>query len=188
MYRKPLIAALTKYDRTELNKAIAPYKLPNGSPDYPKLLSVYERLPGMAQRDFETTLAMIVVALTKAFESMNLSRPMNDDQIIELAETIIESSNEDFLSLEDIVLFLQGLTRGKYGALYESMDIPKFMMLFEKYRQERHEALVEYRYEQHIQNKTLPVNDRIADMFPDELKEKIRAVKIDQMKKEANNE
>lgn len=188
MYRKPLIAALTKYDRTELNKAIAPYKLPNGSPDYPKLLSVYERLPGMAKRDFETTLAMIVVALTKAFESMNLSRPMNDDQIIELAETIIESSNEDFLALEDVVLFLQGLTRGKYGALYESMDIPKFMMLFEKYRQERHEALVEYRYEQHIQNKTLPVNDRIADMFPDELKEKIRAVKIDQMKKEANNE
>lgn len=128
---------------------------------------------------------MIVVALTKAFESMNLSRPMNDEQVIELAETIIESSNEDFLALEDVVLFLQGLTRGKYGALYESMDIPKFMLLFEKYRQDRHEALMEYRDEQHIQNKILPVNDRIADMFPDDFKEKMRSAKMEEMRDKA---
>lgn len=139
----------------------------------------------MAKRDFESTLAMIVVALTKAFESMNLSRPMNDEQVIELAETIIESSNEDFLALEDVVLFLQGLTRGKYGALYESMDIPKFMLLFEKYRQERHEALMEYRDEQHIQNKILPVNDRIADMFPDDFKEKMRSAQMEEMRDKA---
>jgi len=74
---------------------------------------------------------------------------MNADQIVELAETILDSSNEDRLALEDVILFLQGLIRGKYGALYESMDIPKFMEKFEVYREARHQALVRIKEERH---------------------------------------
>jgi hypothetical protein len=150
-------------------------------------MKVYERLPGMAKRDYKGTVALLVVALTKAFEAMNLSRPMNADQIIELAETILDSSGEDFLALEDVVLFLQGLTRGKYGLLYESLDIPKFMLLFEKYREERYQALQNFRDEQHSQNKILPVNDRISDMFPDEFRDKMREATKEEMKAKAND-
>lgn len=106
--------------------------------NFPALLSIPERLPAMAKRDPQKTGALVVVALTNAFEAMNLSRPMNSAQIVELAETIIDSSEEDYLALEDLLLFLQGLTRGKYGPLYESMDIPKFMQMFEVYRVDRH--------------------------------------------------
>ena len=147
-YRKPLTAALTNYNRQEVNLALEPYKEKNGLPNYGNLLSIYERLPGMMKRDYNGTLAMIVVALTKAFEAMNLSRPMNNDQIIELGETILESSNEDILALEDVVLFLQCLVRGKYGPLYESMDIPKFMDKFEIYRNERYQTLMRHRLDE----------------------------------------
>lgn len=117
----------------------------------------------MAERDFKTVLSVLVVAITKAFETMNLSRPMNPEQIVELAETIIESSGEDYLALEDVVLFLQGLTRGKYGQLYESMDIVKFMNLFEIYRNERHKALMDHRDEEHSQYKSIGDSNRWFD-------------------------
>lgn len=117
----------------------------------------------MVKRNFGETLALIVVALTKAFEAMNLNRPMNDEQIVELAETILDSSNEDLLALEDVVLFLQGLTRGKYGPLYEAMDIPKFMEKFEVYRNERHVALLRVREEQHANFKAMGDTERISD-------------------------
>lgn len=160
-YRKPLIDALIKYDRTEVNNILALYKAPNGSPDYSKLLEVKERLPELIQKDYKQTCAVLVVALTKAFSAMNLSRPMNADQIMELAETIMDSSGEDFLALEDVLIFLQGLVRGKYGALYESMDIPKFMDKFEIYREERHQALMNHRYEQTARFKQSRVNTEI---------------------------
>ena len=130
----PLTDALLKYNRTEVNNALQPFK--NGSEyNYPALLKIQDRLPQMAKRNFSETLAMVVIAISKAFEAMNLARPMNSDQIVELAETVLDSSTEDFLALEDVVLFLQGLVRGKYGPLYESMDIPKFMEKFSRKRE-----------------------------------------------------
>lgn len=155
----PLTAALLKYNRTEVNNALQPFK--NGSEyNYPALLKIQERLPQMAKRNFSETLAMVVIAISKAFEAMNLARPMNSDQVVELAETVLDSSTEDFLALEDVVLFLQGLVRGKYGPLYESMDIPKFMEKFEQYREARYQALQNIRQEQHANFKAMGDSNR----------------------------
>lgn len=94
----------------------------------------------MAANDPKKASAVVLVALETAMASMNLVRPMNAHQMLDLVEAILESSTEDNLSLEDLMLFLQKLIRGEYGPLYESMDIPKFMDHFEKYREERHRA------------------------------------------------
>lgn len=117
----------------------------------------------MAEINYNETLAILVVAISKSLSVMNLNRPMSGEQIIELAETIIDSSKEDYLALEDVVLFLQSLVRGKYGPLYESMDIPKFMEKFEMYRETRHQALVSYRDEQHCNYTSLGDKTRISD-------------------------
>jgi hypothetical protein len=157
--KMPLTDALLKYNRTEVNNALQPFK--NGSEyNYPALLKIQERLPQMAKRNFSETLAMVVIAISKAVEAMNLARPMNSDQIVELAETVLDSSTEDFLALEDVVLFLQGLVRGKYGPLYESMDIPKFMEKFEQYREARYQALQNIRHEQHSNYKAMGDSNR----------------------------
>lgn len=129
--------------------------------NFSAVLSVNERLPQMYKQDPDNVIICLTAALFMAFESMNLARPMNDGQIIDLVDTILDSSSEDYLSLEDIVLFLQGLVRGKYGPLYESMDMPKFMDKFEIYRQERHEALINHRYEQSSRFKDSRINTDI---------------------------
>ena len=65
---------------------------------------------------------------------------MRPEQIIDLTDAIIESAGEDQLAIEDLLLFLQGLLGGKYGRMYESMDMPKFFEFFEQYREQRHKV------------------------------------------------
>lgn len=127
----------------DINLALKKYKEPNGALNYPELFSipVSERLPALAEKDLSGTIKVITVALTLAFETMNFSRKMNAFQILDLAETIVDTAQEaDVISLEDLLLFLQKLTRGEYPELYEGMDQVKFMVRFTAYRDERWEA------------------------------------------------
>ena len=114
----------------------------------------------MAENDIFRTTTLLVGALTMAFESMNVKRGMNADQICDLADHLIDTAGEDNLSFEDVVLFLQRMITGKYELSYESMDIPKFMRTFELYRDERHNAIVELRENQHLQYKGLGSSER----------------------------
>lgn len=149
-YKPNLINALRKQSKIEINAIVKQYKTQQGHINYPVIFSIpsSHRLPELAKIDYKDIAGLITVALTLAFESMNLNRPMKPGQIIELADTIIETSAEDNLSFEDLILFLQKLTRGEYGSFYESMDIPKFMEMFEKYREERYQAIKNIRDEQ----------------------------------------
>lgn len=97
---------------------------------------------------------------------MNLKRGMNEDQIINLAEAIIEESKEDNLSMEDVLLFLQQMMTGKIaGRIYDRMDIPLFFELFEYYRQERYLALRYIQYEAEVNYKALGDQTRTSDGF-----------------------
>lgn len=160
-----------KVDKTEIALILRQYKTISGTENFPALMSIPlgERLPALAQGDFSKAVALITVGLTMAFESMNVKRPMNEFQILDLAEAVIDTAREDNLALEDLMLFLQNLTRGKYEGMYESMDIPKFMEKFEIYRQERHEAIKLHRENEHLVHRSLGPSERTTQ--PDELAE-----------------
>ena len=49
------------------------------------------------------------------------------------------------------------------GPIYQSLDIPRFMELFEVHREERHQELVRYREEEHLQLKCKGDTERISD-------------------------
>ena len=144
-------------NKREVATILKQFKLPTGAVNYPAVFSipVTERIPALAAIDFTRVNLVVIGALTMAFEAMNQKRGMNEFQILNLAEEIIDTSSEDNLSLEDLMLFLQNLVRGKYKIAYESFDIPKFMELFEIYRQERHKTILELRENQHLQHKSL---------------------------------
>lgn len=149
---------LRKVDKLGVNLELRKYKSPNGAISFPALfeIPVDQRIAAMAQRDLGNTVLTITVALTLAFETMNLSRPMTSTQILDLAETIVDSAaEEDKPALEDLMLFLQRLTRGEYPGLFEGIDIPKFMERWNKYRDERWEEGVRLRDERHEQYKKL---------------------------------
>lgn len=160
---------MEKGNRLEVNQSLKPYKTITGSVNFPSLLAIPTdlRLPALFKTDLKRTAALVGVSITAAMENLNLARPMNGSQIMDLTDAIQDSCNEDNLSFEDLALFLQKLVRGEYGSNYESMDIAKFMEKFEIYRQERFETLQNIRHEHDQQYKCLPVNDRIGDMFPD---------------------
>jgi hypothetical protein len=169
-FKRNLSVALETGDRRGVTMALKEYKTPSGAANYPALLSVpiSERLPAMAAQDVRRASMIVTAGVTMALEAMNLARPMNASQVMDLADAILETASEDQLSLEDLILFMQRLTRGQYGALYESMDSIKFMEKFEIYRQERHVSYMRIREEQHAQFKALPVNERFTEMYPDE--------------------
>jgi hypothetical protein len=137
-------------DRQAVITALREYKGQNGHPNFPALFSIptSQRIPELAKTDLKRAAALVTVGLKSAMESMNISRPMNNTQILDLTDAILETSEEDNLAVEDLMLFLQKLVRGEYGVLYESMDIPKFMEKFEKYREDRFQVMQSIRYEQ----------------------------------------
>ena len=161
-YKPNLINAIQSQDRQAIKNSLTPFKNDFGAVKFDAVLSIprSSRLPELIKSTPIEIAAAITVSLTNAFESMNLSRPMNVSQILDLTDAILESSLEDYLSLEDLILFLQGLVRGKYGAMYESMDIPKFMEKFEQYRIERHRAYESLKYEAHSNHKAMGDQNR----------------------------
>lgn len=156
-YKPTVKDAVRKGSKQELNLILRGFKHTNGAPNFPALFDIpsAERLPVMAKNNFSDTSDLVAAGLTLAIESMNLKRGLTGPQINDLAEEIIDTANDDNLSFEDLILFLQALTRGRYGEFYESMDIPKFMTMFEKYREERWQEGIRIRDEQHLINKNL---------------------------------
>ncbi len=125
-----------------------------------------DRMPQLVKKSGRYSIAVLLnVLLTTCFEKMNLRLSMNASQIVELAEQIIDSSEEDQLALEDIMLFLQQLIKGETGKIYDRMDIPTFFEMFEKYREKRHQDYVSAKDEYSTQCKTMPINTRLVDMF-----------------------
>ncbi len=151
----------------EIHKALQKFKTKEGAANFTALFEIKneDRLPALFKEAPEQIAAIISTALTIAFEDLNLARPMNGNQILRLSLRILDSSNEDNLALEDVALFLQKLTNGDYGKLYESMDMAKFMEMFEIYREERYQSIKTIREEQNIQHKAIPIDSRMAELF-----------------------
>lgn len=132
------------------------FKTNLGEPNFPVLYNIpnSQRIRDLAKQDYPRIRTLISAALTVFFEGMNFKRGMNGLQIVTLVDVIIEGANEDNLALEDLMLFLQNMLSGKYEMTYESMDIPKFMRVFEIYRQERWSQWIKFKEDEHEQYKS----------------------------------
>lgn len=149
-------------DKMALSVAIKNYKYPNGAVNFNQLLRIpsNDRLPALIQKQgLERVHKLLGAAVQLALESLNLSQSLTANQVFDLVDNIIDSSTEDYLGLEDVVLFLQKLVRGEAGKLYKHIDVASFMEMFEKYRQERHLEYIRTKEEQHVQYKVAGKNN-----------------------------
>lgn len=138
----------------------------NNNPKYDALLSipVSDRLPELSKKVGVSEIGKIIMAeITKFQNCYNVIRPMNADQIAQCAFSILQSSEEDFLSLQDIIIFFEGAKQGKYGKVYDRLDQQVIFDMLEIYRESRHQSLINMKEEQHSQYKTVPINDRISN-------------------------
>jgi len=194
------MTAITKGEHQEISRILRLYKLPKGGIDFQKVFNIpkSERITALAERDFSNINGIIIVALTMAFENLNLKRGMNEIQILNLSEAIIDDAHTDNLSLEDLLLFLQLFVRGKYPMSYESMDLPKFMKAFDIYRDERHAEGIRIRDEKIMQwqglgdanrsTKTDPLSEHMSNISGrlSDMKEALREQKISETMKKAD--
>lgn len=186
-----MLNALEKGDKLALNQAIKAYKNPNGSVNFKMVLSVpsSERLPQLVNSvGYQKVHTLLVAGVQLAMESLNLSNSLSAAQIFDLADTLIDSSNEDYLSFQDIILFLQKLTRGEMGALYSQMDIAKFMELFEVYREERFQSLNTIREEQQVQHKSYGNPERWSETHDKEEENSMHKAMKEYLKKQSDNQ
>jgi hypothetical protein len=130
---------IAKVDKFGIGLELKKFKNPNNSINYPVLFDIPkdQRIAAMAEKDLGGTIKIITVALTLALETMNLKRGMNAFQILDLAEAVVDEAGSDNLAVEDLMLFLQRLTRGHYPEMFEGIDQTKFFTRFNQYRDER---------------------------------------------------
>lgn len=145
---------MKKGDNRTMGLILKQYKFKNGDINFPAIFSSVpssERLPALFKNDMFQATALVVGALTMAFKRMRLKK-VDGELINDIAEDVLDSSDEDNLSMEDLVLFLGNMIRGKYGDI-EDISVTKFMRLFDKYRNERTAAMEEIRVNEHLQFK-----------------------------------
>lgn len=113
-----------------------------------------ERIVTLIAKDRVFVHKIIAAQIDYAMQYFNLRYGLTTPQIFLLVDEILEDAESDNLSVQDVYLFLVQLGTGKMGKIYDRLDIPTFMELFENYRQARHEAYINLKYEQDSQYKT----------------------------------
>ena len=155
-----------KGDKGGVFNEMCRYKV-KGEPNHLAVIEhvpVSERLPALAKLyGPEKISAVLNIAITNTLNQFNLRVGMNPDQIAELSYSLIEEAEQDQLAIQDILLFLEGLPKYKYGKVYDRMDMPTFYELFEVYREQRHQEYVNAREEQHAQFKSMGDTNRISN-------------------------
>jgi len=128
-----------------------------------ELIPVSERLPALSKLyGVEKISGILSLAITKALNNFNLRVGMNPQQIMNLAYELINDAEQDQLAIQDILLFLDGLPKFKYGKVYDRMDMPTFFEMLEKYREERHLAFINGKEEAHAQFKAMGDSNRTS--------------------------
>lgn len=137
----------TGVDRVGMNMYLQKFKSSEKEANYGELIKIpnSDRIVAMAERDMRGTVTSIAVALTLAIETLNLKITMTPIQIVDCAEVIVDSAKEDKIAMEDVLVFLQKLTRGQYGELYGVIDQAKLLGFFDKFRDERYLEAVRIR-------------------------------------------
>ena len=128
-----------------------------------ELVPVSERLPALVKMYGNDKIAGILsLSITSALNNFNLRVAMTPDQIANLSYAILDEAEQDQLAIQDVLLFLDGMVKYKYGKVYDRMDMPTFFEMLEKYREERHLAFMNGKDEAHAQFKAMGDSNRTS--------------------------
>jgi hypothetical protein len=159
---------MERKDSQGVRNALEVYR-DRGAVNHVKTLSIpmEERIPAIIAKEGGRARVVVAISssLVSAFQNIKNAK-MDADQVLDLADMIIDSAHEDQLSVEDVLLFLKDLLMGKYGKVSSGMDYPAFFELFEEYRNERYRTLRKARWEEHLTHKSLGDSNRSFDGLP----------------------
>jgi hypothetical protein len=128
-------------------------------------IPIEDRIPGLIQKYGNKTMHKLLVMVLKEFIASTMLpryKQPTDTRVSVLACEIMLSSYEDYLGLEDVILFLQKAKAGKYGTIKSLTDTNVILQLLERYRQSRHQAYMALKEKNEIELKQLGPVARIA--------------------------
>jgi len=161
-----LLNAMAVGSTGEVHNQMCRYK-EKGEPNYLSVMQNIpkdQRLPQIAKIYGNDKIATVLgKQITRTLLNFNLRVGMNTEQIYDLSLALIETAEEDNLAIEDIMLFLDGLPKFKYGKVYDRMDMPTFFEMLEVYREQRHQAYVNAKEEAHAQFKSMGDTNRMSN-------------------------
>lgn len=128
-----------------------------------ELVPVSERIPALKEiYGTDKIAAVLSKQITRTLNNFNLRVGMTPEQVADLSYAILDEAESDQLAIQDILLFLDGLPKFKYGKVYDRMDMPTFFEMLEKYREERHQAYINGKEEAHAQFKAMGDSNRTS--------------------------
>ena len=80
---------------------------------------------------------------------LNLSKPLQEDSVLLTSQMIIKDFY--FLKFQDISLIFNGVLKGQYGELYENLNTPKILKIFQTYTDQRLNIAEEIQHNNHNQ-------------------------------------
>jgi hypothetical protein len=98
-------------------------------------------LPSLSRLAKTSTIGQVKLVIIKwlmeANESLNLKRPMTEDQILQAANFLYEDHSN--FNVADLTVFFKKLIKGQFGNFYESFSTSKLMIALKEYEDTRYE-------------------------------------------------
>ena len=138
------MSSLLKRDRIELN-IIKQELVPAGNPNYEVLLGKDTiQMSSLRKMIGDANLAKLIIILIEDLVNFfNVQRPMNEDQITDLAFDLMNAMR--YHRFEEIVAFFEGIKKGKYGKVYERLDASIIWEMFIGREGEENENCYEFK-------------------------------------------
>jgi hypothetical protein len=106
-----------------------------------------DRIPGLMEKYGKKTMHKLLLMVLKEFVAsmaMPAYKRPTETRISITACEIMLSASEDYIALEDVILFLQRAKAGYYGAIKTLVNMQLVLQLMDRYRQERHQAYLKF--------------------------------------------
>lgn len=128
----------------ELMQVIAP----QGRPDH--IASRYYKTKEMIleEHGLSAVVKSIHLMIKDFCSAFNVVRNMTEEQMIDCAFALAEFEPESFIKLEDFAMMFDGAKKGKYGTIYDRIDMQTIIQMLNKYLDERWIAGEKYRDEE----------------------------------------
>lgn len=108
------------------------------------------------------TKAILAMILTDTALFFNTGQNMNQDQIVQLAEMVIEDYY--FLKIDDLKLCFKNAMKGRYGQIFR-IDGSIVLSWLEKYQEERFNEADNVSYKQHLSTKGERNSQTLTEMI-----------------------
>lgn len=159
---KHLLSSIKKQDELQVAANLRQYHS-QGVIAFEKVLSIplTGRIPHLTHvYGLENLHKLMIILLARFNNDLNLIRPMSAEQVTDCAFDLVMTTQEDYLSIEDYMLFFKGAKEGKYGRILDRLDSQTVFALLEEYREQRHSSYRKIQESRHLEYKGSGPSDR----------------------------